>query len=172
MVELPRALRQASDSQSIEPQTMPLTDRLQRTFSAHASRLPKETQSALLLMALDMETSVGEVLTAARLLAGNEVSIDVLEPALDFGLMAIAGTRVRFRHPLIRSALDQAATPRQRRAAHLALAEVIADPDRRAWHRARSVLGADEGAAADLEAAATRAQERAGWALSSQPPPM
>src|SRR6266480_2001937 len=166
LVELPRALRQASDNQEAAPYGMPLTDRLERAFSAQASRLPKDTQAALLLTALDMEPSVSEVLTAARLLAGKEMSIDVLEPALDFRLIAIAGPRVRFRHPLIRSALDQAASPGQRRAAHLALADVIADPDRRAWHRARSVLGADEGAAADLEAAANRAQDRGATATA------
>ena len=160
LVELPRASRQASDSQEPAPHGMPLTDRLERTFSAQASRLPKVTQCALELAALDVEPSVSEVLSAARLLAGTEVPIDVLEPALDSGLIAISGARVRFRHPLIRSALDQAATPGQRRAGHLALADVIVDPDRRAWHRARSVLGADERAAADLEAAAERAQER------------
>ena len=166
LVELPRALRQASNGQEIAPHGMPLTDRLERTFSAQASRLPNGTQSALLLVALDVEPSVSEVLSAERLLAGKEVSVDVLAPALDVGLIGIAGARVRFRHPLIRSALDQAATPGQRRAAHLALAEVIADPDRRAWHRARSVLGVDEGAAADLEAAAARAQARGATAIA------
>src|ERR1700730_4455825 len=160
LVELPRALRQMSDSQESIKHGMRLTDRLERTFSAQASRLPKHTQSALLVVALDMEPGVTEVLNAARLLAGEELSIDVLEPALDSGLIAIFGAVVRFCHPLIRSAIDQAATAGQRRAAHLALAEVIADPDRRAWHRARSVLGADEGAAADLEATAARAQDR------------
>jgi len=160
LVELPHALRQAGDSQETTPHGMPLTDRLERTFLAQAARLPKDAQSALLLVALDVEPSISEVLSAARLVTGKELSIDVLEPALDSGLIAISGVRVRFRHPLIRSALDQAATPGQRRAAHLALADVIAEPDRRAWHRAGSVLGADEGAAADLEAAAGRAQDR------------
>src|SRR6266851_5036934 len=120
LVELPRALRQASDSQKTAPHGMPLTDRLERTFSGQASTLPNETQSALLLVALDVEPSVSDVLSAARLLAGKELSMDVLEPALDSGLITISGARIRFRHPLIRSALDQAATPGQRRAAHLA----------------------------------------------------
>ena len=166
LVELPRALRRVSGGQETAPHNMPLTDRLERTFFAQASRLPKVTQCALELAALDVEPSVSELLSAARLLAGIEVSVDVLEPALDSGLIAISGACVRFRHPLIRSALDQAATPGQRRAGHLALADVIADPDRRAWHRARSVLGADEGAAADLEATATRAQDRGATAIA------
>src|SRR6266480_4786428 len=61
LVELPRALRQASDNQEAAPYGMPLTDRLERAFSAQASRLPKDTQAALLLTALDMEPSVSEV---------------------------------------------------------------------------------------------------------------
>src|SRR5260370_12441208 len=142
LVELPRALRQASDSQETTPHGMPLTDRLERTFSAQAARLPKDTQSALLLVALDVEPSVSEVLSAARLVTGKELSIDVLEPALDSGLITISGAPVLFRHPLIRSSLAQAATPGQRRAAHLALAEVIAEPDRLPWHRAGPCLAA------------------------------
>src|SRR5260370_42420471 len=60
----------------------------------------------------------------------------------------------------MRSALDEAATEGQRRSADLAFAEVITDPDPQAWHRAKAVLGEDEGAAADLETAAQRAQDR------------
>jgi DNA-binding CsgD family transcriptional regulator len=62
--------------------------------------------------------------------------------------------------------LDQSATAAQRRNGHLLLAEVVADPDRRAWHRAKSVLGADEGAAEDLEAVAARAQDRGATATA------
>ncbi len=159
LVELPRALREETVQQT-EHDGLPLTDRLEHTFSAQAKRLPEDTQSVLLLAALDDEPRLGEVLAAARIQAGEEVTIDVLGPALDSGLVSIVGANVHFRHPLIRSAVDQAAGPAQRRAAHGALAQVVADPDRRAWHRAASVLGTDEDVAADLEGAAARAQER------------
>ncbi len=174
LVELPRALSEQTLDGWQTPtgqMTVPLTDRLERSFSAQAAQLPKQTQSALLLAALDDAPSLAEVVGAARIQTGDEATVDVLEPALDSGLiLLIAGSDVRFRHPLIRSALDQAATPAQRRAAHSALAQVVADPDRHAWHRAASVLGTDEGAAADLEATAARAQGRGATtiALSAQ----
>ncbi len=159
LVELPRALREESIQQP-DHDGLPLTDRLERTFSAQAKLLPQTTQSVLLLAALDDEPSLGEVLAAARIQSGEEVTVDVLASALDSGLISIAGANVHFRHPLIRSAVEQAATPPQRRAAHGALAQVVADPDRRPRHRAASVTGTDEEAAADLEGTAARAQER------------
>jgi DNA-binding CsgD family transcriptional regulator len=161
LVELPRAFRlQRTDGREGGLRNIPLTDLLERTFSAQAELLPKLTQAALLLIALDKDPTVSEVLAATSKQLGEEVTVDVLQPALDAGLLSVAGSSVRYRHPLMRSALDQAATAGQRRSAHLAFAEVIADPDRRAWHRAKAVLGEDEGAAADLEIAAGRAQDR------------
>ena len=161
LLELPRALRhQGTDGREGVLRSLPMTERLERTFFAEAARLSTYTQTALLCAALDKEPSVSDVLAATGRLVDAEVTVDVLEPALEQGLIAIAGSTVRFRHPLIRSALDQSATAAQRRNAHLVLAEVVEDRDRRAWHRAKSVLGADEGAARDLEAVSARAQER------------
>ena len=161
LVELPRALAEQAVQGAHSPLgALPLTERLERTFSARAATLPPDTQLALLLAALDDDPSVAEVVAATGIQAGGDVTADVLESALDSGLIALAGANIRFRHPLIRSALDQGATHGQRRAAHLALAQVMADPDRRAWHRAASVVGTDEAAATDLEATAARAQAR------------
>jgi DNA-binding CsgD family transcriptional regulator len=167
LLELPRAFRsQGTDGREGALRSLPLTERLERTFSAQVARLPRDTQTALLLAALDKEPSVSDVLAATRRYAGIEVTVDLLEPALEGGLISIEGSIVRFRHPLIRSALDQSATAAQRRNGHLLLAEVVSDPDRRAWHRAKSVLGADEGAAKDLEAVAARAQDRGATATA------
>jgi hypothetical protein len=147
LIELPRALNGALHAVRGR---LRLTDRLERAFSAHARSLPQATQAALLLSALDDAPTLSEVLAAARVLSNADVSAEALAPALDGGLITMDEDRILFRHPLIRSALEQAATAGRRRDAHRALAEAVVDPDRRAWHRAASVLGTDDDAAAGL----------------------
>ncbi len=84
------------------------------------------------------------------------------------GLVAVQDGAVRYRHPLVRSAIYQAATLDQRLAAHAALAEALTgDADRRTWHRAAATVRRDDDVADDVEAVAG-ALRRAG--RSSRPP--
>ncbi|MEH1125625.1 helix-turn-helix transcriptional regulator [Micromonospora sp. CPCC 206061] len=82
------------------------------------------------------------------------------------GLAELSGTRVHFRHPLIRSAVYEAATPAQIRRVHAVLAE-LTEGDRRAWHLAGAALGLDERVAAELVATAERARDRGGYGAAA-----
>ncbi|MFG1961266.1 LuxR C-terminal-related transcriptional regulator [Nonomuraea sp. NPDC049028] len=82
------------------------------------------------------------------------------------GLAGVSGTSVRFRHPLIRSAVYEAAAPADVRRVHAVLAELASD-DRRAWHLAEAALGQDEQVAAALVAAAERARDRGGYGAAA-----
>ena len=100
---------------------------------------------------------------------GTGHSVAAAAPAEAEGLLEVHA-RVAFRHPLLRSAIYQAASPMERRSVHRALATATdpeIDPDRRAWHRAQAVLGPDEEVAAELEQSAGRAQARGGLAAAA-----
>ena len=103
--------------------------------------------------------------------AAGALGIDMMAaaPAVDAGLVQVR-RRVEFAHPLVRSAAYRAAATADRRRVHRALADATdaqADPDRRAWHRARATSGPDEEVAAELERPAGRAQARAGLAAAA-----
>ena len=141
--ELPLAANRLGE-EAAPGEWLPLTERLERAFAERASELPEATRALLLVAAEDDGGVLAEVLAAAGALAGLERPITALEPALAAGLATLDGDALRFRHPLVRSALHQAAELAERLAAHAALAGVLRDqPDRRAWHLAAlAALGA------------------------------
>jgi DNA-binding CsgD family transcriptional regulator len=168
LVELPAALasEQLAGTAAL-PGLLPLTERLERAFTAQADALPDATRSQLLIAALNDSGELDEVLRASAVLEGATDAIHALEDAAAARLIDLDARELRFRHPLVRSAVAQAASDEDRRAAHAALAEVLTDHrDRRAWHRAASIVGTDDDVAVELEAAARRAQQRGGIAAA------
>ena len=157
LVELPVALR----ARGVDGPHLPLTARLEQAFAAHLPGLPPATRAVLLAAAADDEEIPADVLRAASLVLGVEVTGDAFTPAVAARLIEAEPSRLRFRHPLVRSAVYQAASWAERQATHAALAVVLdGQPDRRAWHRAAAAAGPDERVAAELDAAAARAERR------------
>jgi DNA-binding CsgD family transcriptional regulator len=164
--ELPHAFNQLR-SQPRLPGWLPLTTRLERAFVARLSDLPAATRAILLVAALNDRPSLSEVLAASGAVIGEPATVDQLTPAVSARLVEIDDSAIEFRNPLMRSALRQQATISQRHVAHQALADQLAlQPERRAWHRAASVIGPDEAVAAELEALAAGAQQRGAAAVA------
>ncbi len=140
--------------------------RIEESYALRLRELPEDTRRLLLLAAAEPVGDSALFLRAAALLG---VAVDALAPAETAGVIEF-GPRMRFRHPLMRAAAYRTADAADRRAIHAALAaatDAAADPDRRAWHAANSVAGADDSIAAELEASAGRAQSRGGIAAAA-----
>jgi DNA-binding CsgD family transcriptional regulator len=167
LLELPRGLSSAQLAGGFGlPGALSLSGKLEERFANRLEGLPEDTQQLLLVAAAE-PTGDPELLWSAAARLG--IADAVLDPAESAGLIELDG-RVRFRHPLVRSAVYRAASPHQRRRVHRALAEATdarADPDRRAWHLAEATAGPDEAVAVELERAAGRAQARGGLAAAA-----
>ncbi|MER0240702.1 LuxR family transcriptional regulator [Streptomyces sp. HSW2009] len=140
--------------------------RVEESVRCRSHGLPAETRLLLLTAAAEPLGDPALLWAAAGHLG---LGAAAAAPAEEAGLWEV-GTRVRFHHPLARSAVYRAAAPVDRRRVHRALAAATdpwAEPDRHAWHRAQAALGADEGIAADLERAAGRARARGGLAATA-----
>jgi DNA-binding CsgD family transcriptional regulator len=162
LIALPSALtREQLVGEAELPEELPLTEQLERAFAAQATELPTDTQTLLLVAAVNDGDGLSESLRAAGVMLGRPLARDVLSPAISVRLLDDDQTRLRFRHPLVRSAIRQAAGDSRRRAAHAALAQALAgDPDRQIWHRAAASMEPDEDVATALELGADRALQR------------
>ena len=167
LLELPRGLTPAELAGGFGlPGAVPLSERIAESFRRQLEALPAHSRRLLLLAAAEPYGDLPLVWRAAERLG---IPVQAAAPAVDAGLVEF-GARVRFRHPLLRSASYRAATAADRQAVHAALAEATdaeAAPERRAWHRAKAAAGPDEEVAAELERSAGRAQARGGLAAAA-----
>jgi DNA-binding CsgD family transcriptional regulator len=146
--------------------TTGLMGRIEDSFRRRLAPLAPELRRLLLVAAAEPAGEGSLVRRAAQRLG---VDVDAIDRAELAGLVDV-GAWVTFRHPLVRSAVYREATPRERREAHRALAEVTesaVDADRRAWHLAHAVSGPDEQVAGELERSAGRARARGGFAAAA-----
>ncbi len=167
LLELPRGLTAAELAGGFgRPDARPLASQIEQSFLRRIGTLPAATQQLLLAAAAE---PVGDVLLLRRATEQLGIEADAAAPAEAAGLIEFAA-RVRFRHPVVRSAAYRAASPGERQRVHRALAEATdpeTDPDRRAWHRAHAAVEPDEVVAGELERSADRAQSRGGMAAAA-----
>jgi DNA-binding CsgD family transcriptional regulator len=140
-----------------------LPRRIEESFRRQLASLSPTMRQVLLVAAAE---PVGDPVLVWRAVdrLGLSADTDLASQEQSAGFVDF-GSRVTFRHPLLRSAIYHAATPQERRNVHQALAQVtdpVVDPDRRAWHRAQAAAGTDEDVATELERSASRAQARGG----------
>jgi DNA-binding CsgD family transcriptional regulator len=162
LLELPRDLAAADLAGGYAlPGSTPLSGRIEQSYLQRLRSLPADTQRLLLAASAE---PLGDVQLLWRAAARLGIGFDAAHPAVQDGFVEFA-SRVRFRHPLVRSAIYGAAAVEDRQLVHQALAEATdpdSDPDRRAWHRARAATGPHEEVAGELERSAERARSRGG----------
>ena len=167
LLELPRGVAPAELAGGFGlPGSGPLPGRIEDSFRRQLEGLPGETRRLLQLAAADPS---GDPLLVWRAAGRLGIPVAAGASAVGSGLVEF-GVRVRFRHPLARSAAYRSVPVQQRQQVHAALADVTdpaADPDRRAWHRAQAAPAPDEDVAAELEQSAGRAQDRGGLAAAA-----
>ncbi|HEX8122841.1 MAG TPA: AAA family ATPase [Solirubrobacteraceae bacterium] len=167
LLELPRGMAHEELAGGFGlPGAAPLPSRIEESFRRRLAPLPEATRKLMLVAAAE---PVGDPLLVWRAAERLGVGVGAGAPAAEARLLEL-GVQVRFRHPLVRSAVNRGASPEERQAAHRALAEATdpeTDPDRRAWHRAQATPGLDEDVAAELERSADRARARGGMAAAA-----
>jgi DNA-binding CsgD family transcriptional regulator len=167
LLELPKGMTAAELAGGFGlPHAGAIQLQIEDSYQRRVRGLPPQSQQLMLLAAAD---SIGDAATVWRAATAVGIDADAAGPPANENLLEI-GTRVRFRHPLVRSAVYHAATPEQRRTAHEALAAASdpeTDADRRAWHRAHAASGPDADVAAELARCAGRAQTRGGVAAAA-----
>jgi DNA-binding CsgD family transcriptional regulator len=147
------------------PEPVPVGRQLEQRYLREIQRLPGDTRALLLAAAADPTGDPGLLWRAGQDLG---FSSEAATPAEAMQLIAIRDV-VRFRHPLIRSAVYYGASFAQRQRTHdrLAAATGPAEPDKRAWHLAQAATGPDEAVAEELERAGARARSRGGWSSAA-----
>jgi DNA-binding CsgD family transcriptional regulator len=167
LIELPRGLTPAELAGGFGlPDRDPLSGRIERSFRRRFESLPTDSRRLLLTAAAE---PLGDVTLLWRAAERLGIPAEAAAPAEAAELIALSA-RVRFRHPLVRSAVYRAAPVHERKVVHRALAEATdpeADPDRRAWHHAHAAAGLDEAVADELERSAGRARARGGVAAAA-----
>ena len=129
LLELPRGLTAAELAGGFGlPGAMAVPDSIEESFRRRADGLPPETRRLLLVAAAE---PFGDPVLVWRAAGRLGIGAAAARPAAEAGLVEF-GARVRFRHPLVRSAAYRVGVGADRQEVHRALAEATdpaTDPD-------------------------------------------
>ena len=168
LLELPRLLSEDQlAGREVLRDPVPIGQTVEAAFLERARTLSADSQKLLLVAAADDSGDTRLVMRAATALGVGAPAFRECEEA---GLVRFGENEVQFRHPLVRSAVYQGASPPERQTTHEAIADVLDREeyaDRRAWHRAAAATGPDADVAAELERSADRARLRSGYSAAA-----
>jgi DNA-binding CsgD family transcriptional regulator len=170
---LQNAVRELSEDQRAGRRGLggpvPVGDALAEAFARRAADLDQATRLVMLLAAAEPQPELG-IVTAAATQLGVDAEATIRR-ATSSGLISMVGSRLVFKHPLVRAALYHQATNEERRAAHRALGATLRRDDdlaQRAMHLASATIGPDEATATVVEDAATAAKNRGAYAEAAE----
>jgi DNA-binding CsgD family transcriptional regulator len=143
----------------------PVPPSLAGLLGEKVSLLPQSSRDVLLLVSAAGRLTV----TQLQGIVGDAALRSALEAAADWDVATVgAGSVVMFTHPLLASAIYEAAAPADRRRAHRVLAEILDDPVERARQHSRSTTAPDEAVALELERAADISRGRGAQVLAGE----
>jgi DNA-binding CsgD family transcriptional regulator len=147
------------------PINLPVGNQLVGSFVGRISALDDRTKQALAVVAAALDATASDIHSAAdRFSDGTTDGFAGGEAA---GIVRVTPESIELTHPLMRTAIRDSVGPAAMRAAQAALAQVVTDADKRAWHLAAATIGPDEAVAAELEQVAIVADQRGAWAAAA-----
>jgi DNA-binding CsgD family transcriptional regulator/tetratricopeptide (TPR) repeat protein len=146
------------------PADLPVGNRLAGSFVDRITDLGDEAKRAVAVVAAALDTNAFDIRSAAKGAAADEGDLVACQSA---GIIRISEDSIELTHPLMRTAIRDALGAEAMRQAHDALADVVNDADKRAWHLAAATTGPDAGVAALLEEVALVADQRGAWGAAA-----
>ncbi|WP_409436591.1 helix-turn-helix transcriptional regulator [Mycobacterium sp. SMC-14] len=143
-----------------------LPDSLAALVRDHIGQPDTEVGSVLLAAACAASPTVERVSRAVDLSPDRVVELVESEQAA--GVVALDGSRIRFRHPLFATGVYSAAGPSARRAMHRRLAETVEEAELTARHLALAATSADPEVLQALDEAATVTRGRGAPAVAAE----
>jgi DNA-binding CsgD family transcriptional regulator len=136
-------------------QPLPVPESLHDLVHGRLLALPPQTRDFLLAAAAHAHPTIAVTQAASGI--DREAG---LRPALEARVVELDKDRIRFTHPLLAAGAYETADPARRAEIHARLAEILDDPEARAWQLAASIASPDEAVADALQHAAQHARSR------------